>query len=147
VLGAAAAVLVGAAGVAGGFAYGQQSPPSVVAVEQQPPSAQPTPEPSAPVDALVAKAADAETGAEASVTVMPAAGYVRLSAEIDGVPPGEICRMVVVSKDGDREVAFKWITGEGNGEPHTGSALVAADDIASIDVENVEGRTFVSVPL
>jgi anti-sigma factor RsiW len=151
VLGAAAAVLVGAAGVAGGFAYGQQSASSVVAIEQQPPEPpapqQPAPEQPAPVNALVATATDADTGAEATVTVTPAAGYVRVSAEVEGVPPGERCHMVVVTKDGDREVAFKWITGDGNGEPLSGPALVAVDDIASIDVETEGGRSFVSVPL
>ncbi|MCO1657465.1 zf-HC2 domain-containing protein [Pseudonocardia humida] len=145
VLGAAAAVLVGAAGVAGGFAYGQQTNPSVVAVQQQPPAS--TAPVEAPVDALVAKAADARTGAEAEVTVTPSAGYVRVSATVEGVPPGERCRMMVVTKDGDRQMAFAWITGEGNGEPLTGSALVAPDDVASIDVESEDGRTFVSVPL
>jgi putative zinc finger protein len=145
VLGAAAAVLVGAAGVAGGFAYGQQAGSSVVAVQQ--PTQAPAPPLGAPVNALRAEAVDDETGAGASVVVMPAGGYVRVSATVEGVPAGERCRMVVVSKDGDREVAFTWITGEGNGEPLTGSALVAPDDVASVDVETVDGRTFVSVPV
>ncbi|WP_308257914.1 anti-sigma factor [Pseudonocardia lacus] len=146
VLGAAAAVLVGAAGVAGGFVYGQQtgSPPPVVAQQQPPTRTDPV---EAPVNALVAKATDARTGAEAEVTVMPAAGYVRVSATVEGVPPGERCNMVVVSKDGERRVAFQWVTGEGNGEPLTGSALVAPDEVASVDVENEDGETFVSVPV
>jgi hypothetical protein len=145
VLGAAAAVLVGAAGVAGGFAYGQQAGPAVVAIEQ--PVQPPAPPVVAPVDALRAEAVDDRTGAGASVVVMPAGGYVRVSATVEGVPPGESCNMVVVSKDGDRKVAFQWITGEGNGEPLTGSALVAPDDVASVDVESEDGRTFVSVPV
>ena len=149
VLGAAAAVLVGAAGVTGGFVYGQQTsaaPPPVVAQQQQPSAPQgPLRE---PADGLVAQATDARTGAAAEVTVVPAAGYVRVSASVEGVPPGERCNMVVVAKDGERKVAFQWITGEGNGEPLTGSALIAPDEVASVDVESEDGRTtFVSVPV
>ena len=150
VLGAAAAVLVGAAGVTGGFVYGQQtgSPPPVVAQQQQTPApSAPSAPGEAPANAVVAKATDARTGAEAEVTVTPAAGYVRVAATVEGVPPGERCRLMVVSSDGDREQALQWITGEGNGEPLTGSALVAPDDVVSIDVENEDGEKFVSVPV
>jgi hypothetical protein len=145
VLGAAAAVLVGAAGVAGGFAYGQQAGSSVVAIEQPTPTQ--TAPVEAPVNALRAQAVDDETGARASVVLMPTAGYVLVSAAVEGVPPGERCRMVVVSKDGDREVALTWTTGEGNGEPLAGPARIAAEDVASVDVETEDGRTFVSVPI
>ncbi|HZG91303.1 MAG TPA: anti-sigma factor [Pseudonocardia sp.] len=144
VAGVAAAVLVGAAGLGGGFWYGQQSapqpPPAVVAAPDPVPFTQ---------GALTGQAVDPETGAEMAVTVLPTAGWVRLSATTAGIPPGERCRMVVVAEDGTREVAFSWLTGEpgaGTG-PLSGSALVAPEDVAAVEVETEDGRTFVSVPL
>lgn len=146
VLGVAAAVVVGAAGVVGGFAFGQQTNPSVVVAQQPAPSVLPTQAPTAP-DAVDATATDPRTGARAEVTVTPRAGYVQLAASVQGVTPGERCKMVVVSEDGQREVAFSWITGEGGGEPLTGSAMVALEDVASVEVEAEDGRRFVSVPI
>jgi hypothetical protein len=144
VLGVAAAVVLGTAGVGAGFVYGQQANPAVVVAQPQ------APVQTAPVDALVGQAVDKETGAQASVTVLPMAGYVRLTATVEGVPPGERCRLVVVSKDGSqREVAFGWVTGDGTvkGDPLTGSAMIAPDDVGSVDVENDDGKTFVTVPI
>jgi hypothetical protein len=94
-------------------------------------------------------AVDPKTGAQAAVSVVPTAGYVRLSASINGIPTGERCRMVVVAKDGTREVAFSWVTGDPppGGAPLSGSALVAPEDVSSVEVENDDGKTFVSVPL
>ena len=74
-------------------------------------------------DGYIVLAVDPQTGAQAEVSFMPTAGYVRLSASVNDIPPGERCRMVVVAKDGTREVAFSWVTGEAlpGGAPLTGS--------------------------
>lgn len=142
VVGVAAAVLVGAAGLGGGFAYAQQTLPTTVV-------AAPSAAPQTSAGAMNGSAADPKTGAQAAVSVMPTAGYVRLSASVNGIPPGERCRMVVVAKDGTRETAFSWVTGEAppGGAALTGSALVAPEDVAAVEVENEDGKTFVSVPL
>jgi anti-sigma factor RsiW len=142
VVGVAAAVLVGAVGVGGGFIYGQQAQAPTVAAAQVV-----TPETTA--GAMNGSAVDPKTGAQAAVTVIPTAGYVRLSASINGIPAGERCRMLVVAKDGSREVAFSWMTGDAppGGSPLTGSALVAPEDVSAVQVENEDGKTFVTVPL
>jgi hypothetical protein len=142
VIGVAAAVLVGAVGVGGGFLYGQQSLPQTTEVAQ--PAGQTT-----GTGVMNGSAVDPKTGAQAAVSVMPTNGYVRLSASINGIPAGERCRMMVVAKDGTREQAFSWVTGEAppGGAPLTGSALMAPEDVAAVEVENEDGKTFVSVPL
>jgi anti-sigma factor RsiW len=143
VMGVAAAVLVGAVGLGGGFYYGQHSLPQTVE------AAGPVAGQTSGAGVMNGSAVDPKTGAQAAVSVMPTAGYVRLSASINGIPAGERCRMVVVAKDGTREVAFSWLTGDAppGGAPLTGSALVAPEDVSAVAVENEDGKTFVSVPL
>jgi RNA polymerase sigma-70 factor (ECF subfamily) len=42
-------------------------------------------------------ATDAQTGVAMRATVRPAAGWVRVSATVTGVPAGEQCRLFVVA--------------------------------------------------
>jgi anti-sigma factor RsiW len=78
----------------------------------------------------------------------PATGWVRVSATVRGIPAGERCAIVVVAKDGTQQIAASWLTGQDpTGAPIDGSAVVAAEDVASIVVRNDEGREFISVPV
>jgi hypothetical protein len=143
VMGVAAAVLIGAVGIGGGYLYGQNTGgPEVVfaAPGQTPESVQ---------GAKSGRAVDAETGAQMVVAVLPTSGWVRLSATVEGIPPGQRCEMIVVGKDGSREVAFGWLTGDAAtaGQPLTGSALVAPENVAAVEVQSEDGRTFVRVPI
>lgn len=111
-------------------------------------SAQPTP----PEGTRVASATDPGTNARMTVQVMPAAKWVRVHAAVTGVPAGERCRLVVVSRDGTRTTAGGWVVGgpahgEGKGASLDGSAAVDPADVREVLVENEAGRTFVSVPL
>ena len=57
---------------------------------------------------------------------------------------------MVVAKDGTQRVAGSWLVspaGEANGTTLNGSALVAPDQVASVQVTNLSGQTFVSVPV
>jgi anti-sigma factor RsiW len=142
VLGVAAAVVVGAVGLGGGYLYGHQAEP-------QTQIALPVAGEATGAGVMNGSAVDPTTGAQAAVSVMPTAGYVRLSASVNGIPAGERCQMVVVAKDGSREVAFSWVTGDvpPGGAPLTGSALVAPEDVAAVEVQTEKGKKFVSVPL
>lgn len=142
VMGVAAAVLIGAVGIGGGYVYGQYtgSPEIVAAPGQTPESVR---------GAMSGRAVDPESGARMVVAVLPTSGWVRLSATVEGIPPGERCQMVVVGKDGAREVAFSWLTGDAAnaGQPLSGSALVAPENVAAVEVQSEDGRTFVRVPI
>ncbi|QIZ37120.1 anti-sigma factor [Saccharopolyspora sp. ASAGF58] len=141
----AAAVLVAAVALGGGVLIGRagdSAPPLVVA---QPPIASVP-----PAGTKAATAVDPASGARLTVTVAPAAGWVRLNAAVNGIPAGERCRLVVVGKDGSREIAGSWLVSEkgaNEGSALDGSALVAPDDVAAVEVENFEGTRFVSTPV
>lgn len=139
---AAAAAVLGAACLGGGFVVGQGAvEPVVVAAPPSAPSAD---------GARTARAVDARTGAEMAVTVVPASGWVRVAARIKGVPAGERCMLVVVGASGERELAGTWLAspnGQTGGTLLDGSALVAPDDVRSVEVQTEDGRRYVSVPV
>ncbi|MFI5842002.1 anti-sigma factor family protein [Catenuloplanes sp. NPDC051500] len=98
----------------------------------------------------VATTLDPATNVRLTASVTPAAGWVRVNAAVAGIPHGEDCRLIVVTKDGDRQIAGGWLVseqGEVNGTMLDGSASVAPDDVASIEIVNTAGRVFVSVPI
>jgi Putative zinc-finger len=144
VTGAAAAIL--AAAVAGGIAVGRSTAP------ETPPLAQPAPSAvaSTPPGTRVAAATDPSTGARISVTVVPAAGWVRVNATVGGISAGERCRLEVVGRDGTAVLAGSWLVspaGEANGTTLNGSALIDPGQVASVRVVNTAGRQYASVPV
>lgn len=97
-----------------------------------------------------ATATDAGTGARIAATVVPAAGWVRLSVEVTGVPAGERCRLVVVGAGGERQTAGSWVVSAkaaAEGSNLSGFALVPPDQVSAVVVENFAGRRFVSAPV
>ncbi|HEX3589418.1 MAG TPA: zf-HC2 domain-containing protein [Pseudonocardiaceae bacterium] len=87
-------------------------------------------------------------GAQLDVTVTPAGGWVKLNAWVAGIPTGQRCRLVVVTSSGQTEVAGSWLVSrraDGHGITLDGAALVAADQVRSVEVQDMSGRhTFVS---
>jgi hypothetical protein len=135
---AAAAVIVAA--IAGGVLIGRGTAPST-------PLAQPTATASVPAGTRSATAVGPGTGARMTVTVTPAAGWVRVSATVGGIPAGEKCRLEVVGRDGTAILAGGWLvsaTGEANGTTLNGSALIDPAQVASVRVVNTAGKQFVS---
>lgn len=105
---------------------------------------------SAPSGVRFASATDAATGARLTVRVVPAAGWVRLNAAVTGIPQGQPCRLIVVGRDGAREIAGSWVvseTGEADGTTLDGAVLIPAAEVASVVVENTSGRRFVEARL
>ncbi|TWP52241.1 anti-sigma factor [Lentzea tibetensis] len=103
-----------------------------------------------PAGTKLATATDAATGASLTVKVVPAAGWVRLNMRSGGIPEGQKCRIWVVARDGSRQEAGSWVVskkGATEGTNLDGSALVAPNDVASVEIENFDGKKFVSVPV
>lgn len=89
------------------------------------------------------------TGARMTVTVTPAAGWVRVKATVVGIPAGEHCMLVVVDRSQDRYIAASWLaspTAEKNGITVDGAAVVAPGDVAAVVVQNFERRELVVAP-
>jgi hypothetical protein len=95
-----------------------------------------------------ASSTDAATGSSISVAVIPAAGWVRISATVAGVPAGERCRLEVVGKDGTAILAGSWMVsalGEANGTTLDGSALIEPAQVASVRAVGLDGQTYAHV--
>ena len=141
---AAAAVVVGAAVLAGGTLLGRSTAPTGPVV------ALPAPSTAATQGAPVRTAVNSATGASMAVSVVPAAGWVRVHATVLGVPAGTQCRLVVVARNGARTDAGSWLVSpaaERAGSTIDGAALVAPDDVASVTVETFAGQPLVTVPI
>jgi hypothetical protein len=133
---AVAAVLVAALALAGGILAGRFTAPDA------PPSASP----SAVAGTRTATATDPQTGATMTVTLQPAAGWVRLRATLDGVPAGEDCRIFVLSADGARQQAASWLSAAGS-TTVDGAALMAPADVTAVQAETYAGQILVAVPV
>jgi hypothetical protein len=142
---AAAVLLAGAIGA--GVAVGRGTAPA--------PEAGGTPAPvttAAPAvpGTRVATTVDPNTNVRMTARLVPAAGWVRINAAVNGIPANQNCRLIVVGRDGSREIAAGWIvspSGEKDGTNLDGSAAVAPEDVVAIEVRNTTGRTFVTLPV
>jgi hypothetical protein len=139
---AAVAVLLG-----GGVALGRVTapePPVVIAAPPAPPVLNPAP----PAPGAVTLQGDGVPGVRMTAVVTPAAGWVRVSTDVRGIPRGERCRIVVLARDGSREIAGSWLTsakGETEGTQLDGAAIVAPTDVAGVAIENEAGEEFVTL--
>ncbi|MHA6618166.1 anti-sigma factor family protein [Pseudonocardia sp. DLS-67] len=130
VAGAAAATV--AVFLGGGVLIGRQTSPPPPAVVAAAPGA-------------IELTGNGAPGVDMTATLTPAAGWVRLSTTVKGIPGGERCYIVVVARDGTREVAGSWQVPEKgwrDGITLDGSALVPLDDVAEVVIQNEEGRAF-----
>jgi anti-sigma factor RsiW len=126
----AAAAVVVAAFAGGGVAIGRASVPLV-------------PPPGSSVGAVMLTGSG-PGGVTMRATLGPAANWVRLTASVTGIPAGERCRILVVSRDGSQEVAGSWVvSGAPAGVTLDGSAAVALHDVVAVAVQNEAGKEFV----
>nr|WP_296067232.1 zf-HC2 domain-containing protein [uncultured Actinoplanes sp.] len=136
----AAVVVAGLLALAGGTIAGRlTAPPASPAATTETPVVVPS-------GARGAAATDARTGATMAVVVRPAAGWVRVHAEVSGVPAGEQCRLFVIGRDGSREAAGSWLVSDDRGGVD-GSALMDPAVVAAVQAETYAGQILVSVPV
>jgi Putative zinc-finger len=137
-------MLVGAAAVAvsvvlaGGVLIGRETAPPPVVV------AAPAPAPS-PAPGAVVLTGGGEPDVSMTATLTPAAGWVRLTTSVKGIPARERCFVIVEARDGTRQVAGSWLVSESgwrDGVSLDGSALVPVDQVESVIIENEAGRVF-----
>ena len=86
-----------------------------------------------------------------TATLVPAAGWVRLAAKVQGLKPDQKCTLYLISQDGSTSVAGSWITG--TPKPGTtpagvnGSAIIDPSEVRAVAVRNDAGETLISVPV
>lgn len=135
---AAAALLVAALG--GGILVGRQTSSSEQAI----------PIPAPPTDVPGTKSVagrNSATGVQLAASVSPFQGWVRVNVSVKGVKAGEKCLLQVVTKEGQAVTAGSWQVSdkwESQGFTLDGSALVAPDDVKSVDIVTVDGQKLVS---
>lgn len=135
------AAVVAAVVLGGGFVAGRSTAPQ----EALP---TPTTQPTIEDNVKVGTAKDPATGALMTVKVKPAAGWVRVNASVAGVVKNTKCKLLIVAKDGTRHEAGSWLVsqlGEKEGTNLDGSALVAPDDVAAVEVRDFDGKPLVTV--
>ncbi|MET8996558.1 zf-HC2 domain-containing protein [Amycolatopsis sp. Hca4] len=90
---------------------------------------------------------DPTTGVQLAAAVAPFQGWVKVDVNVKGVKAGEKCLLQVVTKEGQAVTAGSWQVSEkweNQGFKLDGSALVAPDDVKSVDIVTVDGRKLVS---
>ena len=88
-----------------------------------------------------------QDGVRINAVITPAAGWIKVNASVTGIPAGQKCKIIVVSKSGDQEVAGSWLVSQAgavNGTNLDGAALIDPSQVAAIQVQNFDGHTFVS---
>jgi hypothetical protein len=139
----AAAVIAVAVALGGGVLLGKGgNTPTTVALP--PPALTAPPSPAVPGTEHMA---GVQGDTRLDVTITPAAGWVRVNASVSGIPEGQKCKLIVVSKSGHSEVAGTWFVsrkGATAGTNLDGSALIPMDQVASVEVLNFDGHRFVS---
>jgi hypothetical protein len=141
----AAAVIVVTLGA--GIFLGRQTAPDVTAQQLPAPPPATSSASTPPAGTRNIESTDAKTGARLAATVTPAAGWVKVHLAVQGIKEGEKCKLLVVSKQGQRIEAGSWVVsakGEKDGTGIDGTALVAPEDVQSIQVVTIDGRKLVS---
>ncbi|WP_406637155.1 anti-sigma factor family protein [Amycolatopsis sp. WGS_07] len=134
----AAAVVVAAAAVGVGVLVGRSSSGPAVAVPTAPPSASAVP------GTKVVSGASGQ--ARLTANIVPQAGWVRVDGSVTGIPAGEKCLLVVLGKDGQRQVAGGWMVSERaarDGANLYGTAVVDPAQVTAVVIENTAGHRFV----
>jgi hypothetical protein len=81
----------------------------------------------------------------AQVVVTPTDSGTELALTLEGVAAGEHCQLVVVGRDGRREVASTWIANYEGEAVVTGNTSVARADLRRLDITTTDGENLVSI--
>jgi len=140
-LGAAAGIVLIGGGIGVGIAAAPQGGP-----------------PPAPPLALTGQlhsATDPGTGVAGTVGLVAKAWGTQVTLDLSKVPGPAECELVAVSRTGERRVVMGWlVTAPGDGVPGhpahlviKGGTSIPRSDLSRVDVDVVNGRTLVSIPV
>ena len=100
-------------------------------------------------------ATDPGTGAAGTVGLVAKAWGTQVTLDLSKVPGPAECELVAVSRTGERRVVMGWlVTAPGDGVPGhpahlviRGGTSIPRNDLSRVDVDVVNGRTLVSIPV
>lgn len=94
---------------------------------------------------------DPVTGVQARINLQPKGWGTALDMRVSGAPRGAHCRVIVVDKNGHQDIAGAWAVPyaarEGGSAEYFGSSMISSDQVASIEVRTVEGKSLLRVPV
>ncbi|MCZ3387594.1 MAG: hypothetical protein LH645_00360 [Actinomycetia bacterium] len=100
-----------------------------------------------PAVSVQRSASNQSTGVEGEVTLNATSVGSDLTFALRGVPPGTECTLVVVSADGSRESAARWLA-DYEGTAHvSGAVSTPLADIDHVDVKTRDGPVVLRVPV
>jgi anti-sigma factor RsiW len=138
-LGAAAGIVLIGGGLGVGIAAApQDGPPPALALSGQ-----------------LRSATDPGTGVAGTVGLVAKAWGTQVTLDLSKVPGPAECELVAVSRTGERRVVMGWlVTAPGDGVPGhpahlviKGGTSIPRSDLSRVDVDVVNGRTLVSIPV
>jgi hypothetical protein len=91
-------------------------------------------------------ATNSTSGVGADVALTDRAWGTEVRITLHDIPPGKPCKLVVVARDGTREIAGWWSTSYVPGEAIPGSTSIDLTHIASVKVVTDDDRVLVTVP-
>ena len=100
-------------------------------------------------------ATDPGTGVAGTVGLVAKAWGTQVTLDLSKVPGPAECELVAVSRTGERRVVMGWlVTAPGDGVPGhpahlviRGGTSIPRNDLSRVDVDVVNGRTLVSIPV
>lgn len=107
-------------------------------------SGSPTASASPTVGVRTVAATDEQTGVAMRVMLEEVGWGTRLTLALDGVRPGERCRLVVIGRDGSRDVAASWhVTYDGTVGRVDGATALSVAEMRRVVVETTSGKRLV----
>jgi anti-sigma-K factor RskA len=85
-------------------------------------------------------------GVHVVATYVPASKGTDVTVALDGVPMGEQCELVAVSRSGREETAGRWTVTYGGTYHWSGWVAMDDEDVARWEVRTTDGQSLVSVP-
>jgi hypothetical protein len=85
-------------------------------------------------------------GVHVVATYLPATTGTDVTVALDGIPMGQQCELVAVSRSGREEVAGSWTVTSAGTYQWSGWVAMEDEDVATWEVRTADGRPLVSVP-
>lgn len=85
-------------------------------------------------------------GVHVVATYLPAKKGTDVTVALDGLPVGEQCELVAVSRSGQEETAGQWTVSHAGTYEWSGWVAMTDQDVATWEVRTLDGQPLVSVP-